>query len=192
MAGFSERQNDRVDGFQRAIALCDGVHLQIEGDAEVMIAHQAGATEQRRSRRECAQARGVVRTDIHGRSSVAKQRHHAVCADLRYFVQITLEPSGALQCISAERIRRLQHENRLLALREDPLEIARGLRHRIPGHAQTLDRRISGCLRQTLNAGRHQDADAHEAPGPRVQHAPEDGHESGRCGCVHLRAGVGR
>ena len=67
-AGCLEGQGERIDRRQCAIALGGRIHAQLERDAEIVIAQQAGAAEQRRPGREGAHALGFGRADFPGRS----------------------------------------------------------------------------------------------------------------------------
>ena len=51
-------------------------------------------------------------------------------------VEFALEPVGGAQRGRAQRVRRFEHEQRLLAFGKHAIEFARGLRHRIAGHDQ--------------------------------------------------------
>jgi hypothetical protein len=90
------------------------------------------------------------------------------------------ESVGGAQRGKAQRIRRFEHDKRLLALGEQTIEIERGARQGIAGHDQTLDRRI---IRHPHGAGyarRGEDQECAGDPASRSQYAEEDLNDLGR------------
>ena len=122
-----------------------------------MIAQKSGAAEQRRAGRERAQMRGFFGTDLRRGARAAIKIEQAVSLDARNLGELALEPIGGAQRRQPQGIRRLEHEQRLLALGKQPIEFGRGARHGIAGHDQTLDRRIVGDLQGAVDAGRRQE-----------------------------------
>src|SRR5580700_3504914 len=73
-----------------------------------------------------------------------------VSLDLGNLREFLLEPVSRAQGLEAERIRRFEHDERLIALGEQPVEFGSGARHRIAGNDQTLDGGIVGDLQRTV------------------------------------------
>ena len=81
----------------------------------------------------------------------------AVSLDLRNPGELVLESVGGAQRGEAQGIRRFEHEERLLALGKQALELERGARDGIAGHDQTLDRRIIGHAQGAVDSRRGED-----------------------------------
>ena len=183
-----EGQSERIDCRQCAIALGGRFHAQLERNAEIVIAQKSGAAEQGCSGREGAHAPGLVGCDFPRRAPVAVQIEQAVRLHVRNPGQAVLEPIGGAQRGEAQRIRRLEHEQCLLAFGKETIEFRRGTRDRIAGHDQPVDRRIVGHPEGAVYARRGQDQECGGYPRPRPQHAQEELNDLGRSGHTHTRA----
>ena len=94
--------------------------------------------------------------------------------DVRDLGELLLESVGGAQNVGIQGIRRLQHQEGLLALRVDAFEVHRRARHGIAGHDEAVDRRVRGDLGGVIDAGCCQDHENGHDPEPRAQHAEED------------------
>ena len=118
-----------------------------------MLAQKPGSTEKRRAGGERTYPRGVFCADVRGRIRATKEGEQAVRLDLRNPAELPLQLLGTLQNGLAQRVRRFEHEERLLAFGKHPLEFEGRLRHGIAGHHETLDGRIRGYPRGAVDAG---------------------------------------
>jgi hypothetical protein len=94
-----------------------------------------------------------------------------VSVDLRNLRKSLFEPVGRAQGFEAERVRRLEHDERLFALREQPVEVGSGARDGIAGNDQTLDGGIVGDLQRTVYSRSRQHEEQAGDPASRSQDA---------------------
>ena len=178
--GSLEGQGECVDGLERLIALGGRIHPQLDGDSQKVIAQQACAAKQRGAGCKGMQVLGFLGTDLPRGIGAAVKIEQAVNLDPRNLGEFVLELVGGAQRGKAQRIRRLEHDERLLAFRKQPIEFGRGARHRIARHDQPLDRRVIGDLQGAVDARGREYQERAGNPAAHSQNAGEKFYDFGR------------
>ena len=93
---------------------------------------------------------------------------------VRDFRELVLEMIGGAQDVGTQGVRRLQHEERLVAFGEYLFEFGRGSRHRIAGNDQAIDGRIGGYPQGAVDTCRSEEHESADDPESRTQHAEEN------------------
>ncbi len=178
-----KRQYQGIDRCQSAIALGSGAHAQLERDSEVVVAEESGAAQQGCPRSERANGAGI---DRFAGTRPAIKGEEAVRLDVWNLCQVALEPARGVQRRGAQRIRRFEHEQCLIAFRIDLLEIGRSLGQRIPADGQAVDGGIVGDLQGAVDSGGRQDREGGDDACAKSQQTQEDPEHLGRGGHTHF------
>ncbi len=173
-AGSLEGQSECIDRRQGAIALLGRVHTQFECNAEVVVAQKSRAAEQRRPARERPQTLGLDGADLPCGARATVEVEEAVGRDVRNLGEPALESVGGAQRGEAQGIRCFEHDERLLALGKQTIEIARGERDGVVGHDQAIDGRIVGHPQGAIDARRGEEQERSGDPGSRTQNVEEE------------------
>ncbi len=187
-AGSFEGQNERVDCRQGAVAIGGRFQSQFQRDAEVVIAQKTRAAEQRRPSGKLAQRFSLLGSDFGGRDSTPVEIEQAVRLDLRNLGELPLQPVRGSQRGKVQWIRRFEHDQRLLALGEQTLELERGSCDGIAGHDESLDRRIVRHPQGAVYARCGQKQERARNDAPRSKYTEEELNYLGRSGHTHERA----
>jgi hypothetical protein len=112
--------------------------------------------------------------DVAHGGTTTEQSDETMGFDMGNFRERPFELVGGAQDVRTQRVGCLQHEERLVAFGEDPLEFLGRLRDRIVGNYQAIDGRIRGDSQGTVNARCGKDHENRDDPRTRTQDAKED------------------
>src|ERR1700739_1484836 len=111
-----------------------------------MITHQPRAADQRSARREGSQLRRLAGADGGRRIGTKIQVEKAMSLDHWNRVELALQLVRPLQRSRTPWVRCFEHKECFFAVRKRALELASGLRHRVAGYDQPVDRRVGWYL----------------------------------------------
>ena len=115
------------------------------------------------------------------------QIQETVGLEMRNLRQFLFEPVRRAQCPEAEGVRCFEHDERLLALREQPVEFEGGARHRIACNDQALDGGVVGDLQGAVYSRGRQHEEQTGDPASRCQDADKELNDFRRSSHTHGR-----